>query len=70
MGNSMTHEEGYQHVLHQLHFLSEFGSSNFGVLMMRIKDWSYAHRRGNGELSDEEQDALIEAAYQRMIAPL
>lgn len=31
-----------------------------------IDSWSYAHRQGNGELSDYEQNKLVEHAIKRM----
>jgi hypothetical protein len=31
-----------------------------------IDSWSYAHRIGNGELSDEDQQAQINARFERM----
>jgi hypothetical protein len=31
-----------------------------------ICSWSYAHRCGNGELSDKEQQAIIDRALQRL----
>lgn len=64
------HEEGYKLVLHRIHYLTEVGSPKLSELIKHIKDWSYAHRQGNGELTEEEQDAQVERAYLRMIAPL
>ena len=29
-------------------------------------NWSYAHRVGNGELSDEEQSKIIEEAFHKL----
>jgi len=31
-----------------------------------ICSWSYAHRVGNGELSDEEQQAVIDRAFDKI----
>jgi hypothetical protein len=31
-----------------------------------IADWSYAHRVGNGENSDSQQQKIIDRQYQRM----
>lgn len=29
-------------------------------------NWSYAHRVGNGEYTDEEQDAIVQRAFERL----
>lgn len=31
-----------------------------------IFDWSYAHRQGNGEYTEEEQQAMIDRHIERM----
>ena len=33
----------------------------------RIINWSYAHRHGNGEPTDEEQQAMIDLATEKML---
>lgn len=35
-------------------------------LVHNADSWSYAHRRGNGELSDREQQQLINSAFWRL----
>jgi len=36
------------------------------VLLGQVWDWSYAHRSGNGQISQAEQKRRIEAAFQKL----
>ena len=38
-----------------------------GDLIRNICNWSYAHRRGNGEYSEAEQDAIIRQAFDKLL---
>lgn len=35
-------------------------------LLNNIDDWSYSHRKGNGELSEKEQQKLINKAFWKL----
>lgn len=58
----------YEDLLHALHFARSVTMSHERVmeLLDAIGNWSYAHRIGNGELSDEEQQELIDKAFNKM----
>lgn len=36
----------------------------------RIDNWSYAHRRGNGQYSAKEQQELVDRATRKLIEPI
>lgn len=36
-------------------------------LIQNADNWSYAHRRGNGELTDKQQDSIIAGAFWRLL---
>jgi len=61
----------YETLLHRLDLCSNAGN-NDGVreLLHKISNWSYAHRSGNGELSDEEQQERIDQALDNILASL
>jgi len=61
----------YETLLHRLDLCSSAGN-NDGVreLLHKISNWSYAHRSGNGELSDEEQQERIDQALDNILASL
>ena len=57
----------YESMFHALHFAQvAMNPERVGKLLDSISAWSYAHRQGNGELTDEEQRELIEQAFKRM----
>lgn len=58
----------YETLLHDLYFAGEvaMNADRMSELLKRIGAWSFAHRSGNGELSDEEQAARVAAAYERL----
>ncbi len=58
----------YEHFLHNLHFAFsvELNSDKVKDLLNRASNWSYAHRQGNGELSQYEQNKLIKAAFHKL----
>jgi hypothetical protein len=59
-------------VFHQVfHHINTHASITLNAEKMQeiigaICSWSYAHRVGNGELSDEEQQAVIDRAFDRI----
>lgn len=60
--------EVYEKLLHsiQMYACWTLDQPPLDHLMSIIFDWSYAHRCGNGELSDEEQNDLIDFQFERM----
>ena len=60
--------EIYEKLLHSIQMCAEVSMKHDRVreYITRICNWSYSHRVGNGEYSDEEQNALIEAATIRL----
>ena len=60
--------EMYERLLHklQLNFVVAMNSDNVKSLLRNIDRWSYAHRSGNGMLSDDEQQARIDAAFDKL----
>jgi hypothetical protein len=61
--------EVYERLLHELQMNAEVALNAEGVrrLIGNICRWSYAHRTGNGELSDEQQQELIDKAFDRLL---
>jgi hypothetical protein len=59
--------EMYENFLHRINSFVVL-ADNEGVkeLVMNADRWSYAHRVGNGELSDEEQEQLIKSAFLKL----
>jgi len=57
----------YEQYLHALSIMC-MCVDNFGVkeLVTNADIWSYAHRVGNGELSDEEQQQAIDNAFWKL----
>ncbi len=62
----------YEALLHDLHFHSTVTMRHDAVMdcLNRIGAWSYAHRAGNGELSEKEQQARIDHAFWKLEKPL
>jgi len=58
----------YERLLHDLYFASEVEMNGDKVrdLLGRISRWSYSHRVGNGEFSEEEQNEIIERAFRKL----
>ena len=61
--------EMYEQLLHQIQMYAEVSMNpdKVGKLINNICNWSYAHRRGNGEPSEEEQQAMIDRAFDRLL---
>ena len=58
----------YERYLHALSIMCTC-TDNFGVkeLITNADIWSYAHRVGNGELSDDEQQKVIDKAFWKLL---
>jgi hypothetical protein len=58
----------YELFLHYLQMYAEVTLDNKRVkkLIERACSWSYAHRQGNGELTNAEQRKLIKAAFDKL----
>jgi hypothetical protein len=58
----------YEHLLHNIQLHAEVTMNEAAVreLIARICRWSYAHRCGNGELLDSEQQAHIDTAFWKL----
>ena len=55
----------YEALLHDLHFHSTVTMRHDAVMdcLKRISAWSYAHRTGNGEYNEKEQQAKVDHAF-------
>lgn len=60
--------ETYELFLHMLQMYAQVSMNDAGVrrLIDNACNWSYAHRRGNGEYTDEEQQELIDKAFRKL----
>ena len=58
----------YERYLHKLSIMC-LCVDNFGVkeLVTNADIWSYAHRVGNGELGDDEQQKVIDNAFWKLL---
>lgn len=57
--------EGFLHQI-QLNYSVSLNTSEVRRALDIIDAWSYAHRVGNGQLSDNQQQKLIELQLERM----
>jgi len=59
----------YEKLLHRIQMKAEVVTDHevVGDLIANICRWSYAHRSGNGENSEAEQDAIIRSAFDRLL---
>ena len=55
----------YERLLHDIQFHRDVTMNNAAVidLLSKIGNWSYAHRCGNGEYNEKEQQELIDHAF-------
>ncbi len=55
----------YEDLLHNVQLYAEvtMDEARMKAIIGRICAWSYAHRQGNGELSDEQRDNRIDSAF-------
>ena len=60
--------EVYEHLLHQLqlYYAVVLDPTKVNKLLRNIDTWSYAHRQGNGELTEREQQQLINSAFHKL----
>lgn len=60
--------EKYERLLHliQMHREVTMDASQVRQLLDNICAWSYAHRRGNGELTEAEQKRLITSKFNKL----
>lgn len=56
--------ESYLHLINS--FLMSGNNEGIGELIQNADNWSYAHRRGNGELSDKKQQQIINNAFWKL----
>ena len=58
----------YESFLHQLqrNSMVTMNGKNVEKLINNACSWSYAHRIGNGELSDKEQREAVERAFNKL----
>jgi hypothetical protein len=63
-----TENEVFRRVFHHIntHFSITHNAGKMHEIIHAISSWSYAHRQGNGELSDEEQQELIDRKFDRI----
>ena len=59
----------YEQLLHRIQMNAEVVMDHeiVGDLIKNICRWSYAHRCGNGENSEAEQDAIVRRAFDRLL---
>ena len=59
----------YEQLLHKIQMNASVVMDHevVGDLIRNICDWSYSHRKGNGEYSEAEQDAIIRRAFDRLL---
>ena len=60
--------EKYEGLLHDVQMYAEvvLRGDKVHELILNICRWSYAHRVGNGEISEEEQDRIIRKAFDKL----
>jgi len=58
----------YEGLLHKINMAAAvtMNPERVASLIQAISDWSYAHRVGNGSLSDRQQKAAIKEAFDRI----
>lgn len=58
----------YEGLLHSIQMYAQvtMDHDRLRVLLDQICSWSYAHRAGNGELSDKELQAQIDRAFHKL----
>lgn len=57
----------YEEFLHTLQMYTVvMDAGAIGKLVGNACDWSYAHRVGNGQHSDEEQQAIVDKTFKKL----
>jgi hypothetical protein len=60
--------EMYEAFLHKINLCIVSGNhKGIAELVQNADNWSYAHRVGNGELSDKQQQKIIDAAFRKLL---
>jgi hypothetical protein len=60
--------EMYESFLHKINaFIVSCNNEGIKELVENADNWSYAHRVGNGEPSDEEQQQMIDKAFWKLL---
>lgn len=60
--------EMYENFLHAINmYCTCCAHEKIGKLVQNADMWSYAHRMGNGELLEEEQNELIASKFWRLL---
>lgn len=58
----------YEEFLHKINACLISGNSEaIGELIQNADNWSYAHRRGNGEFTDKQQQTIINSAFWKLL---
>ena len=59
----------YEELLHKIQLHADVTMNEKAVrkLIANICDWSYAHRVGNGALSQEEQKEYVKRAFDKLL---
>jgi hypothetical protein len=59
--------EMYESFLHRINsFVISGNNEGIGELIQNADNWSYSHRRGNGELSDRDQQKIINNTFWKL----
>jgi hypothetical protein len=54
----------YENFLHRISLYCTCGNNDaIRKLVQNADSWSFAHRQGNGELSDEEQEQIVSVRF-------
>lgn len=62
-----TKVQKYEEFLHAINYAMTAGNhERVRKLVDNAFRWSYAHRAGNGEYTDEEQDAMVARAMEKL----
>ena len=57
----------YEEFLHNLNMMQiSCNASGIRALLSNADNWSYSHRIGNGELSEKEQQQIINKAFWKL----
>ena len=61
--------ETYERVLHdlQMHYEVTGNDAQLRYRLDKISNWSYAHRVGNGALTERQQKKLINDAFNKLV---
>lgn len=58
----------YEQFLHNITLYAETGNNKLVQdFINNAADWSYAHRVGNGELSEKQQDQIIATKFWKLL---